>query len=280
MYIDYVPVKDILVITNIRDSDPDDASIQSLAESMSFNGQHVEIRVYPIGDKYGLIVGHRRLAAARLLEWEYIRAIIEDVPGDEVGLIIQQYNENENRDNLSYIEKAWVYARLKNAGMSQHRIAEITGTNDADVSLALASLKAPEKIQQAINDGRISPSAVEPILSLHPNDQEELAAAVIQAKTVRNVKKLVDAHRASKHVGKSKGVLNTNVPDDADPLELISISAIEEAINYLKSAEETPITSPKLVRAVRPRVEELIRTASRLKRYLDGETWADTKDLY
>lgn len=276
-----IPVVDILIVSNIREFDPADPEIAALAESMQASGQKVEIRVYKVGktSKYALLVGHRRVAAAMRLGWETIRAILEDPPANEAELIMLQYNENENRENLTYIERAHVFLRLKNAGWTQRQIAESTGTSDADVSLALATLRTPGKIQQAVNDGRLSPSAVEPILSLPARDQEELAAAVIQAKTVRNVKKVVDAHNEAKKASKEKRLAQTEVPDDADPMELISLSEIDEAIEHLRSANETPITNHQLVRAARPKVEELIRMAARLKNNLDGYTWDDTKDL-
>lgn len=281
MNIAQISLDDIIIFKNVRkEFDPNSEDINELAKSMQENGQKIEIRVYPSGNgKYILLAGHRRMAAARINGWSDIRAVIENPPENEIELITGQYNENEQRNNLSYLDKARVYERLKELGMSQHEIAAKFGKSDTEISLALAALRADPKLQKAIDDEEIKPSAVEPLLSQDLDTQAELADAAIKAKTVRKISSLVRAHKQKKAMSDVEVDEATEIPDDADPLELISLAELQEALEHAKSAAETPITHPDLIREARPTVEQLVKMAAVLKQYIDGTTWEDTADL-
>ena len=130
-----IPLEKIKSVGNIRIVQVDDAVLE-LAESLSANGLEVPIHVYPDKGEYVIKFGHRRVAAAKHLGWETVRAIVlEDEAMDATELIIAQYIENEQRQGLSYIDKARTYAVLKAQGVSQKDIARRFGVSDAAVSL-------------------------------------------------------------------------------------------------------------------------------------------------
>jgi ParB/RepB/Spo0J family partition protein len=284
MEIKQIPLDNIIILKNVRsmeDHGTESDDITSLANSMMMNGQKVEIRVYPGGGKgmYILLAGQRRLLAARINGWETIRSIVEEPPVNEVELIIGQYNENEEREGMSYLDKAKTYARLKELGMSQHQIAEQFGKSDTEISLALATLRADPKLQKAIDDGQIKPSALEPLLSQPVEVQNELADAAIKAKTVRNVSKLVKAHQRKAAEYSTRKAQEVEIPEDADPLELLALDELKQAVEHAKAVEQARISHPELLRKARPTVEELLRTAASIKMFVDGNTWEDTIDL-
>jgi ParB/RepB/Spo0J family partition protein len=272
---------DQLVSTgNIRSVEAQDPALLELAASMRESGQEVEIRVYPAGDGlYFVKSGHRRVAAAHLNGWETLRAVVEEPPSEEADLLVSQYNENDLRTEMGYLDKARVYQRLKDLGWSQRQIAQKFAKSDAEISLALAALRADPKLQKAIDRGEIKPSAVEPLLSQPLEVQAKLAEAAIRAKTVRQVAALVRTHQQQTDASPKKTNQESNLPQDADPLELLAAQELDEALEHMRLAEQTRIQHPELVRKSRPTVEELVRKAAALMEYLDGRAWDDTQDL-
>jgi ParB family chromosome partitioning protein len=277
MNIQSLPISDIYSLGNIRQNT---TGMDELVESMRTNGQEIEIRVYPDGHgRYILKAGHRRLQAATQLGWDTIRAVIEIAPENEVELLVSQFTENDVRSPMRYLEKANIYARMKELGHNQRAIARQFGLSDADVSLALSLLKASPKIQKAVNDGIITPSAAEPLLSQPVDVQEELADAAIQARTVRKVAALVHASKSKKESMTMELDNEQPVPEDADPMESVALEGLNEALANLRMVEQTKIKHPELVRQARPTVEELLRIAASLKVYLDHENWDILDDL-
>ncbi|MDR1929707.1 MAG: ParB N-terminal domain-containing protein [Treponema sp.] len=107
-----VPVKDILVKKRIR---KDMGDLQALADSMKRIGQ---ISPIVITGKNVLLSGGRRLAAAKLLGWRSINAVIADLQEDVYKLEFEIEENTQRRDftpeELSQAQKR-LY-RLKNPG--------------------------------------------------------------------------------------------------------------------------------------------------------------------
>ena len=257
MNIQSLPITDVYSLGNIRQTD---TGLDELVESLRNDGQKIEIRVYPDGrGRYIVMAGHRRLQAATQLGWNTIRAVVETAPENEVELLVSQFTENEIRSPMQYLEKANIYARMKALGYTQRAIAKQFGLTDAEISLALSLRKASPKIQKAVNDGIITPSAAEPLLSQSFDVQEELADAAIQAKTVRKIAALVRASKSKKDSMVMELDNEQPVPEDADPMESIALEGLNEALANLRMVEQTKIRHPELVRQARPTVEELLR---------------------
>jgi ParB family transcriptional regulator, chromosome partitioning protein len=270
----------LISIGNVRKVDQDTQDIHELAETMGKDGQQVEIHAYPVGKgKYAIKFGHRRVAAARLLGWDTIRAIVDE-PESSEDTLVHQVRENDNRLGMSYIDKASVYQQFKDElGWSQAAIASRFGISQADVSLALAMLRADPKLQQAVEEGRIKPSAIEPLLSQPMEVQHELADRAIREKTVRKVSALVKANKQKAEIYKVTKDDESDIPEDIDPLEVMAMEEINEALRHLKLVEETAIKHPELKKKARPRVEELLRLAASLRNHLGLKQWDDLKDL-
>jgi ParB family chromosome partitioning protein len=207
----------------------DNLDVTPLVESLRVTKQFEPIQVYRQNGHYVLIDGHRRLAAAVQLGWEEIDANVQENPDD---MVTAQYVINEHRKGLTQLEKAQAYQQMKNGGISQAEIARNVGVSEAEVSLCLALLRADPKLQDAVNTGRLAPSAIEPMLSLSQEEQGRLADAAIQAKTVRKISALVKAEK--QHSGLSEKKVAPKVADQ-DPMEDLVCSTLADATENIQA---------------------------------------------
>ena len=135
----------------------DEASLNELAQSMKAEGliQSIIVRASADGS-YELIVGERRLRAAKLLGWAAIDAIIRPGVSDQ-DAALQGVIENLQRVDLNPLERAQGYKRLADIGLSQEQIAEKVGLSDHNtVSRYMLLLDLPPEIQELLPRGRIS----------------------------------------------------------------------------------------------------------------------------
>ena len=125
-----------------------DALVQSIRE----NGQILPVLVRPYPEKIGrfqLAFGHRRVAALRHLGGK-VKAFVREMTDDE--LVIAQGNENLERKDLSFIEKALFAFRLEELGMSRAVIMSTFGTSSKGVLSEMIALarKLPIELIEAI----------------------------------------------------------------------------------------------------------------------------------
>lgn len=96
-----------------------DADVVRLAESIRIHGQQVPIMVRPIADKpghYKIVYGRRRLRALRSLSMP-AKALVRSLSDEEA--ILAQGQENTQRLDPSFIEKALFAAELATSGYEQ-----------------------------------------------------------------------------------------------------------------------------------------------------------------
>ena len=96
-----------------------DADVVKLAESIKAHGQQVPIMVRPIADKpghYKIVYGRRRLRALRSLGIP-AKALVRSLSDEEA--ILAQGQENTQRLDPSFIEKALFAAELSSSGYEQ-----------------------------------------------------------------------------------------------------------------------------------------------------------------
>ena len=96
-----------------------DADVVALAESIKAHGQQVPIMVRPIADKpghYKIVYGRRRLRALRSLGIP-AKALVRSLSDEEA--ILAQGQENTQRLDPSFIEKALFAAELTTSGYEQ-----------------------------------------------------------------------------------------------------------------------------------------------------------------
>jgi len=111
-----------------------DDTLQELAESISRYGVLQPIVVRPNGERYELIVGERRLRAARMAGLEAVPAVVREASQEEVALLALV--ENLQRQDLGFFEEAGAYERLLvEFDLTQSALAERLGKSQSLLQL-------------------------------------------------------------------------------------------------------------------------------------------------
>jgi len=170
----------------------DEASLESLAESIRSHGIVQPLLVRRRGDGYELIAGERRWRAARLAGLTRVPVVVKEVPDEnllEIALI-----ENIQRENLNAIEEAQAYRKLiETVGLTQEALASRVGRDRSYITNYLRLLRLPDDLQQLVIEGRLSTGHARTLLALtHVDIQRRLARQIIDGGlSVRATEQLV-----------------------------------------------------------------------------------------
>ena len=170
----------------------DEASLESLAESIRSHGIVQPLVVRRRGDGYELIAGERRWRAAKLAGIPRVPIVVKEVPDEsllEIALI-----ENIQRENLNPIEEAQAYKKLiETVGLTQEALASRVGRDRSYITNYLRLLKLTDDIQQLVKEGRLSTGHARALLALnHPDLQRRIARQIIDGGlSVRATEQLV-----------------------------------------------------------------------------------------
>ena len=130
-------------------------ALDELARSIRSSGIIQPLVVRPIGNRYELIAGERRWRAAQRAGLTKVSAIVRQVP-DELALEMTLV-ENIQREDLNAIEAARAFERLMDEfQLTQESVAERTGKDRATVANAIRLLKLEPKIQDWIEEGKLT----------------------------------------------------------------------------------------------------------------------------
>jgi ParB family chromosome partitioning protein len=157
----------------------DEASLQSLADSIRAHGIVQPLLVRRRGDGYELVAGERRWRAAKLAGVSRVPVVIKDVPDEsllELALI-----ENIQREDLNPIEEAQAYKKLiENVGLTQEALASRVGRDRSYITNYLRLLRLPDDLQQLVKEGRLSTGHARTLLALsHIDLQRRVARQII-----------------------------------------------------------------------------------------------------
>lgn len=151
----------------------DDEAFVSFVEAIRAEGQQVPILVRPhpsIEGKYQIGFGHRRWRAAKTLE-RPVKAVVRALTDQQ--LVIAQGQENNERQDLSYIEKA-LFARRLDRQFSRDVITSALSVYSSDLSNMLSvANRVPDDLIESIGPahsiGRRSWMALANFLAAKPN---------------------------------------------------------------------------------------------------------------
>ncbi len=205
-----VPLADVnegLFPNHRTDLGAEDGSLDALVESVRTWGVLTPILLARTSQGMGVIAGHRRLHAARVVGLATIPAQIapEGLAGEDWPLSAALV-ENLQRKGLNPIEEARGFAALQQRGWSQERIGLLVGKSQANVSRILALLRLPAAVVQLLERGALDSShgiALLPLLSARvPADRicEIAQRAAIQGATSRQIEIAVGMELASRGV--------------------------------------------------------------------------------
>ncbi|HEV2011976.1 MAG TPA: ParB/RepB/Spo0J family partition protein [Candidatus Limnocylindria bacterium] len=142
----------------------DQESIEELAASITAHGVLQPIVVSRTPDGYELIAGHRRVLASRVAGKTSIPAVLRENVRDRLELALA---ENLQRADLNAIETARAYKFLMETyELTQEQLAERLGKSRSAVANTLRALSAPQILQDAVQDGKISEGHLRALLPL------------------------------------------------------------------------------------------------------------------
>jgi len=162
--------------------------LQELSDSIKQHGILQPIVVSQSGNQYEMIMGERRLQAAKLAGLTKISAIVREATEQqklEMAII-----ENIQRHDLDPVEEAKSYAKLvQEFGLKQEEVANKVGKSRSAVANKLRLLGLPVEIQRAIIEGKITEGHAKAILAVeNPEKQRALFDLIVKDNlTVRQI---------------------------------------------------------------------------------------------
>ena len=148
-----------------------DAELAELAESLREHGLVQPIVVRARGDRYQLIAGQRRLAAAGRLGWEQVPVRVLDVDDRQMAEIA--IVENLQRRDLDALEKATSFKQyLATWGCTQEELAKRLSIDRSHVANLIRLLELPEGVQKQLRSGAISMGHARALLPLGDEDEQ------------------------------------------------------------------------------------------------------------
>ncbi|MFQ6103957.1 MAG: ParB/RepB/Spo0J family partition protein [Candidatus Glassbacteria bacterium] len=177
--------------------------IRELAESIKEKGIVQPLVVRRSEGGYELVIGERRLRAAKVLGLEKVPCVlveIEDRELLEIALV-----ENLQREDLNPIEEGMAYRTLMDRfGMSQSDVAEKVGKKRSTVANTVRLLKLPEKIKEYIVQGKLTGGHARALLAVDGDDERISMAEKILRDNLSV--RVVEVEAREKTAGREKGV--------------------------------------------------------------------------
>ena len=178
---------------------------------------------------YELVVGERRLRAAREAGLTEIPAIVKDIT--EIEMVEWALIENIQRSDLNVIEEALAYKRLmEDFSLTHEMIADKVGKSRSTITNAMRLLTLPESIQNYIMNRKITEGHARALLSLtNRKQQEEICQRIItEGLSVRATEQICMPHK------KVKSTI-TKVPGATTQKDVHLLALEEQLQEYLRT---------------------------------------------
>jgi ParB family chromosome partitioning protein len=159
----------------------DEEALEELSHSVREFGllQPIVVRENPDGG-YELIMGERRLRAARVAGLETVPAIVRDTTDD--AMLRDALLENIHRVQLNPLEEAAAYQQLlEEFGATHEELASKIGRSRSQVTNTIRLMKLPVKVQTRVAAGVISAGHARALLGLADAEAQDALATRIVA---------------------------------------------------------------------------------------------------
>jgi ParB family chromosome partitioning protein len=180
----------------------DQDALQELVASIKEIGILQPPVVRKSGNRYELIMGERRLRAAKIAGLSRIPVIIRQTPNNE--LLREALIENIHRSQLNALEEGAAYSQLLNDfNCTQEELAKKLGRSRTVITNTMRLLNLPTSVQQKVAAGTISAGHARALLGLSDSSTiEKLASRIVaEGLSVRTVEEII---AISKPEGKKK----------------------------------------------------------------------------
>jgi ParB family transcriptional regulator, chromosome partitioning protein len=171
----------------------DEDALEELAASIEAVGVLQPIVVRPNEDRFQIIMGERRVRAAKLADLTTIPAVVRLT--EEASLLRDALIENIHREDLNPLEEAAAYeSLLRDFEVTHEELATRIGRSRSGITNALRLLKAAPSVQRRIAAGTLSAGHARAVMRLTDHDQQERLADRIVAEglTVRQAEELAN----------------------------------------------------------------------------------------
>jgi ParB family transcriptional regulator, chromosome partitioning protein len=169
----------------------EEEQMHDLTASIEAVGVLQPIVVRPSGERYQIVMGERRVRAARAAGLERIPAIVRTTEDDQ--LLRDALLENIHREDLNPLEEAAAYEQLLlDFGITQEELAARLGRSRPVIANAMRLLRLPGSVQRRIAARTLSAGHARAVASLEdPVQQERLADRIVaEGLTVRMAEEL------------------------------------------------------------------------------------------
>jgi len=171
------------------------ADIKELAQSIQEHGllQPIIVIEKENGRRYEVVAGMRRLTACRMLGWTKIPCLVlENQAGarKEVITIV----ENVQRQDISPVEEAVAYAKLRGMGLTDEEIASLVGKERTYIVKRIALLRLDEETLNAVHKGYLSPSHALELLRIEDEEMRRYYRDIVmeQGASVQQLRRWID----------------------------------------------------------------------------------------
>lgn len=148
----------------------DDEAINELAQSIKEHGVIQPIIIKKSIKGYEIVAGERRVRASQKIGNKTIPAIIREFTDSqmmEIALL-----ENLQRENLSAIEEAKAYSSmLEKLNFTHDQLAKRVSKSRSHITNILGLLRLPEKVQEMINENKITMGHARVLSKLEDKEQ-------------------------------------------------------------------------------------------------------------
>ena len=193
----------------------DKEKMEELKGSIKKHGIIQPIVVRKMANGYEIVVGERRLKAAKEIGLKKIPAIIKTFNNEkslEIALV-----ENIQREDLNPVEQANAFKRLIDEfDLTQQELAEATGKSRALVANTIRLLKLNPEIQKNISEGKISFGHAKLLLSIEDEEVQKAVCdrIIVNDLSVRDTERLIkNIEKAQKKQLKVKNITIERFPE-------------------------------------------------------------------
>ncbi len=194
----------------------DSTAIAELASSIRTHGILQPVLLKQVGQRYQLVAGHRRTAAAKYAGLLTVPAIIrtDSTPEQQIEWALI---ENIQRQDLNAIERAKAYrAYIERFSMTHSQAAERLGEDRTTITNFLRLLDLPGELQDLLVSGALSTGHAKVLAGIDDADRQSALAALAaqQGLSVRRLEALARESGAAAPRSAKPGTVRTpNVLD-------------------------------------------------------------------
>jgi len=192
------------VLKDVRINEKD---VKNLTESILANGILTPLVVRPKNDHFEIVLGRKRLIAAKLLNLKEVPAIIRDINDEEMLIMLLAFMR-DNHD-INAVGIAILCDRLtKEYRYTQQSLADLTHQSRSQITNTLRLLNLPKHVLDEISSSRLSYGHAKALATLPESVINDFVAKIhIESLSVRSIERMVANYKhISTTISKEKGI--------------------------------------------------------------------------